>query len=231
MDPKGQGRRDLIRRVAATVAAAWIAGASGGLARAAEPEEIDESRVAPAASEASAPPESEAPPPDASVLVTAALLAGSGFSDRYGPAFGTRIGVLFPMGKPGAFGSGDVFLGGGFVYHSALDGDEAPNPESLEGWSVVFAGEVGYGLHVPLVTLTPYLAGGVVRSSTTSCVEVVCNTSNVADPYFAPGLVVQSNPTSPLAPLFLGVDGRYATSFGDDALASFVLLAAVGLRI
>lgn len=197
---------------------------ASGLARAAEPSEgevLDESGNASGA----------APPEEPDVLVMAALLAGAGFSGRYGPGFGTRIGMLIPIGSPRALGSGDLYLGGGFLYHGAIDRDDPPRPEAIEGWSVTFAAEAGFGLHLPLVTLMPMVGVGVVRSSTTSCVDAVCGTDSVADVYFAPGAVLQTSPTSPLAPFFLGIDGRYATSFGAEGLQSFLLFGTGGLRI
>jgi hypothetical protein len=162
--------------------------------------------------------------------VTAALLAGGGFSGRYGPGLGTRIGFLIPLGPPRAFGSGDVYVGGGFVYHRATDPD-AQRPGEIDGWLVSFAAEAGYGLHLPIITLTPVVGLGVVRSSTTICVDVACNTDSEAAPYLAPGLVVQSSPTSPLAPFFIGAEGRYATAFGAEGLQAFLLFGTAGVRL
>jgi hypothetical protein len=215
-----RGRRS---GIAVGVCAALVLPPSG-LARAADPadgEVLDESAEA----------SGVAPPADPDVLVMAALLAGAGFTGRYGPGFGTRIGMLFPIGAPRALGSGDLYFGGGFLYHRATDRDDPPRPEAIEGWSVTFAAEAGFGLHLPLVTLMPMVGAGVVRSSTTSCLDALCNTDSVADVYFAPGAVLQTSPTSPLAPFFLGIDGRYATSFGAEGLQSFLLFGTGGLRI
>jgi hypothetical protein len=173
-----------------------------------------------------------------SVGVMGALLLGAGFGAHHGPGIGGRLGVEVPVTDAGAEPATHIHGGVGLVYHADASSDDAPSTEGsgdearLDGWLVMLQVEAGVGVRIPLVVVEPTVGGGMLRASATVCDDASgCGQEDEVYPLVTPGLALYTSPTAPWAPVFLGVDGRYAWAVRGPDFSSFTLMGMLGVAL